>query len=606
MTQGGVGLFKVRAYILLAPLFALVAGCDSGGSGASAASTVAERPAQMQPPPEEPPPEEPPPEEPPPEEPPPEELDPTVILPLGDSITQGNTQNNSYRRPLWHTLVDAGYSVDFVGSLTRNNGGPPPNADFDLDHEGHWGWRADQLLASLPGWLGGYTPDIVMMHVGSNDAFQGQSTASTVAEIESIIDALRVDNRNVTILLAQLIPAADSGRNRRVNEFNAEVPGIVSRKTQIQSPVILVDQNSGFLLSDLRDGVHPTLAGQQKMAAKWFETLETVLSASDTTTLTISSVASLGSPTEVTGVFDESFAKQSQLAEEPPGEEEQLMVQEEVPTGWEPPSVEEVLTYYLKRVPPIEGHQEGQLTGRSINNHGHVSGTFSFLDSGVPTSLGFVWFGGEEAADANQLINPMDPMRETTVITDVMQINDEYYMAGLAEDPTVRNRQGQLAAFSFAFNGDTGRLHWLTDALIWPHMAPDGRVVSEDAGDKVFIWDGVSVYRWADPNDYSVWIDLNETCTVTVFDDRGLVHDFGTTENACRARYEHLVMINPNAYSRFFHIIAGYQRFSLWLNDVIDMNERGQLLIDGCVEGEERALEEAWDCGTFVLTPTTH
>ena len=228
------------------------------------------------------------------------------ILPLGDSITQGNTSNNSYRRPLWQTLNAAGYSVDFVGSLTNNNGGPPPNPDFDLDHEGHWGWRADALLASLPGWLNDYTPDVVLMHVGSNDAFQGQSTSSTVAELEAIIDVLRADNPNVTILLAQLIPNSESGRNSRVNALNAEIPGIVSRKDQAQSRVYLVDQNTGFLLSDLRDRAHPNLAGQQKMAAKWFETLEIVLTTSDTTAPTISSASALGDPTTVTVVFDEA------------------------------------------------------------------------------------------------------------------------------------------------------------------------------------------------------------------------------------------------------------------------------------------------------------
>ncbi len=37
------------------------------------------------------------------------------ILPLGDSITQADFNYNSYRRPLWHLLNEAGYSVDFVG-----------------------------------------------------------------------------------------------------------------------------------------------------------------------------------------------------------------------------------------------------------------------------------------------------------------------------------------------------------------------------------------------------------------------------------------------------------------------------------------------------------
>ncbi|MBD3346802.1 MAG: hypothetical protein GF401_17230, partial [Chitinivibrionales bacterium] len=58
------------------------------------------------------------------------------IMPLGNSITSGDTYYNSYRRPLWHMLDSAGYEVDFVGTLTENFRGPPPNPDFDMDHEG--------------------------------------------------------------------------------------------------------------------------------------------------------------------------------------------------------------------------------------------------------------------------------------------------------------------------------------------------------------------------------------------------------------------------------------------------------------------------------------
>ena len=88
-----------------------------------------------------------------------------AILPLGDSITQADLNFNSYRRPLWHRLNAAGYSVDFIGSRNYNgfrSFGPPPNPDFDLDHEGHPGAKAYELLDQLPRRLTRYTPDIVL------------------------------------------------------------------------------------------------------------------------------------------------------------------------------------------------------------------------------------------------------------------------------------------------------------------------------------------------------------------------------------------------------------------------------------------------------------
>lgn len=204
------------------------------------------------------------------------------IMPLGNSITQGSTGHDSYRRTLWYMLRDHNYKyVDFVGSLTTNYSGPPSNPDFDLDHEGHWGWRADEVINGRSGrdklstWLQGYTPDIVLMHLGTNDVWQGQTITSTVDELKQIIDTVRDDNPYVTVLIAQLIPIADATLNSRINALNDEIPGIAAEKDRPDSRVLVVDQNSGFnAFTDTYDGVHPNFNGEQKMAQKWFDALQ--------------------------------------------------------------------------------------------------------------------------------------------------------------------------------------------------------------------------------------------------------------------------------------------------------------------------------------------
>lgn len=206
------------------------------------------------------------------------------ILPLGDSITHGDSAHSTYRRVLWHTLTDAGYAVDFVGSQNSNTDGPTPNPDFDLDHEGHWGWRADEIRDSLAGWLTGYTPDIVLLHIGSNDAFQnstcngGDFLSCTVDEIKSIIDLLRADNAHVVVLLAKLIPALDATANARVSQLNGQMDSIAAAKTTADSPVIVVDQNTSFsAATDTYDGVHPNSTGESKMSQRWAAALRAVL-----------------------------------------------------------------------------------------------------------------------------------------------------------------------------------------------------------------------------------------------------------------------------------------------------------------------------------------
>lgn len=205
------------------------------------------------------------------------------IVPLGNSITQGNNFQNSYRRNLFHSLQAANILVDFVGSIDSNFNGYPPIPDFDMNHEGHWGWRTDEILSGRTGegklssWLQGYTPDAALIHLGSNDMFQWQSQASTITEIEQVIDTLRADNPNIVVFLALLIPTDYPAWNPRITALNALIPNIAATKSQVNSPIIIVDQNSGFnptIGADTYDRVHPNANGEAKMAQKWFDAIK--------------------------------------------------------------------------------------------------------------------------------------------------------------------------------------------------------------------------------------------------------------------------------------------------------------------------------------------
>lgn len=196
--------------------------------------------------------------------------DPVKIMPLGDSITQGNTQQDSYRRPLWHKLKDAGFAVDFVGSEATNFTGHAAHPDFDEDNEGHYGWKITGVLPKLDEWLDKNTPDIVLLHLGTND----QDKAPVIlANLEQVIVKLRAHNPKVTVLFAQLI--TNWGE---LAEVNKAIPDLAKKLTTEQSRIIVVDQATGFIYpGDSVDGCHPNAAGDEKMAAKWFEALKPLL-----------------------------------------------------------------------------------------------------------------------------------------------------------------------------------------------------------------------------------------------------------------------------------------------------------------------------------------
>jgi lysophospholipase L1-like esterase len=152
------------------------------------------------------------------------------------------------------------------------------HTDFDMDHEGHWGWRSDQVLERIDIWATKNVPDIVLIHLGTNDIGGGQDIEETVTEIEEIIMIFRKYNANVKVLLAQIIPLAHEAINERIKKFNKQLAMLAGSIHTEESPVIPVNHFDGFdPITDTYDGVHPNERGMDKMVDKWYEPLVDLL-----------------------------------------------------------------------------------------------------------------------------------------------------------------------------------------------------------------------------------------------------------------------------------------------------------------------------------------
>ena len=235
-------------------LMVMAVGCSSDGNAPSTASRATSSVAQ------------------------PALSEPVRIMPLGDSITQGDADHDTYRRPLWKSLKGEGYDVDFVGSLRANHRGTPPRDDFDRDHEGHWGWRTDEVLARIRGWVEDSEPDVILIHLGSNDVFQDEDVETTLEELAELIDAVRESRPEATFLLAQIIPTAMANANVGIRELNARIPELAATKSSTTSRVVVVDHFTGFdAARQTYDGVHPNADGEIHLSERWLAALEDVL-----------------------------------------------------------------------------------------------------------------------------------------------------------------------------------------------------------------------------------------------------------------------------------------------------------------------------------------
>jgi len=204
---------------------------------------------------------------------------PTRIMPLGDSITGGP---GCWRATLWDRLQRTGFNnIDFVGSLA---GGGCNLANWDGDNEGHGGYQATGIANQnlLPGWLAAGRPDIVLMHLGTNDVWNNTPTATILAAYSTLVDQMRASNPGTKILVAQIIPMTPSGCSwcpTGVAALNNAIPGWAAGKSTAQSPIRVVDQFTGFdSVADTNgDGVHPDDSGFQKMSDRWYPALTALL-----------------------------------------------------------------------------------------------------------------------------------------------------------------------------------------------------------------------------------------------------------------------------------------------------------------------------------------
>jgi lysophospholipase L1-like esterase len=194
------------------------------------------------------------------------------VMPLGDSITDGANVPGGYRIELWARLARDGAAVDFVGS--RQNG---PASLGDREHEGHSGWRIDELAGAVDDWLARHQPEIVLLLIGTNDILQDHAVAGAPARLGALLDRITARLPRARLLVTTLPPLGKPAWQEQVVAFNRALPGVVEARARAGKRVQLVDAARGMTAADLADGIHPNAGGYAKLAAAWHAALRPLL-----------------------------------------------------------------------------------------------------------------------------------------------------------------------------------------------------------------------------------------------------------------------------------------------------------------------------------------
>ncbi|MCO6010005.1 GDSL-type esterase/lipase family protein [Actinoallomurus purpureus] len=191
------------------------------------------------------------------------------VMPLGDSITAGVNVKGGYRSDLWQLMSTGGQSVEFVGSLSAG-----PVQLPERRHEGHPGWEIGQLDAHVDAWLRSYRPDVVLLHIGTNDVLRNRDVEHAADRLAVLIDHITGALPNAQVYVATIAPLARAGLDARAERYNTELADVVRTRALQRRRVYLVDMHAALTRRDLAaDGIHPTNGGYSKMAACWYAAL---------------------------------------------------------------------------------------------------------------------------------------------------------------------------------------------------------------------------------------------------------------------------------------------------------------------------------------------
>ncbi len=202
----------------------------------------------------------------------------TRIMPLGDSLTYDDAYNPkpdrlkaSYRSFLWYKLQNAGYSVDFVGSLKTGWDLRPP---FDGDNEGHPGWDTYDIAGHVYNFLKANPADIVLLMAGAND------WDTKVDGINSTLNEIDRYERNyhhpVKVILAR-IPNRQHHSEEWMSTFNKNLQTLVNRRIANGDDIYVVDMEYGAGIDyshDFQDRTHLNDNGYEKLANVWYDALK--------------------------------------------------------------------------------------------------------------------------------------------------------------------------------------------------------------------------------------------------------------------------------------------------------------------------------------------
>ena len=204
------------------------------------------------------------------------------LMVLGDSITEGLDGQPTWRSLLHDEWTADGLDVVMVGDRSGTAWGRPLDTIADDRHQATAGRRSDELIPAAIDALTTHRPDLVLVHVGTNDLLQGRTSATASAQLDALLAAVHAELPDTHVVIATIGGCATwrcGDLDAAVDVFNDDLRAFVDERRIAGRRVSLADLAVGFDAETMTfDGLHPDAAGDRHLADGWAAAVEVLLS----------------------------------------------------------------------------------------------------------------------------------------------------------------------------------------------------------------------------------------------------------------------------------------------------------------------------------------
>ncbi|GAA5118351.1 hypothetical protein GCM10023339_30770 [Alloalcanivorax gelatiniphagus] len=217
------------------------------------------------------------------------DAEPTRVLIVGDSMSQGDNGFHSWRYFAWKQLTagPAAPPVDFVGPWTGTYsdidtwGGSYADPNFDQDHAARWGqalWQGlespDERSPAIADLVAAHDPDVIVEALGTNDIAWAQMTPVQMSnQVRTFVARARAVKPDVDVILGgvpqEWIP--------RAADYNDVLPALAAELSTAESRVVAAEVPVFVEGHDTVGFVHPSQRGEMKLGTSYADAMASLL-----------------------------------------------------------------------------------------------------------------------------------------------------------------------------------------------------------------------------------------------------------------------------------------------------------------------------------------